>query len=431
MATRRTPGQGSLLVHKDRTGGETWYGKWSVDGRQVKRKIAPKRKQGTSDGLTRPQAEKRLRQMMEAHEPTVAADRRLNLKDAGELYVTHLEGLDRKSSTIDDYRMILRARLVPFFGDRSLARITPELIEQYVAAKRRAGRATNTIVKDLNLLHGVFKYGVRRKWVLSNPVEAVDRPKSGGASKDIRYLTNEEVDALRRAAPNDLLGPTDRVLYLAAAELGLRRGELVALRWRDVDWTAGVVRVRQSYTRGQFGTPKSRRSSRAVPMADRVAAELERHFQCSDWKGDDDLVFAHPATGNVYDPSKLCKRFKAALLRANVGQFREVVKPSGKVERRPLIRFHDLRHTFGTQIAAAGAPLRSLQEWMGHQNYATTEIYADYAPDPSQGRTWAQKAFGGPGGGTSGGTHLSEPESTERVADPLAEAESGGAHGIP
>ena len=102
-----------------------------------------------------------------------------------------------------------------------------------------------------------------------------------GADPDIRYLDRTEVEALLRAVPADVLGPTDAVLYLTAVMTGLRQGELAALRWRDVDWTAAPVRVRRNYTRGQWGTPKSRRSSRAVPMADRLAAELERHFQRS------------------------------------------------------------------------------------------------------------------------------------------------------
>ena len=118
-----------------------------------------------------------------------------------------------------------------------------------------------------------------------------------------------------RAVPDDLLGPTIGALYLTATMTGLRQGELVALRWQDVDWVAGVVRVRRSYTRGRFGTPKTRRSSRAVPMADRVAAELERHFQRSRYQADDDLVFGHPQTGHPYDASKSRKRFKEALSR--------------------------------------------------------------------------------------------------------------------
>jgi len=79
----------------------------------------------------------------------------------------------------------------------------------------------------------------------------------------------------------------------------------------------------------------------------------------------------------VLDPSKLRKRFLAAARRA---------------ELRP-IRFHDLRHTFGTRMAAAGAPLRAIQEWLGHSDYRTTSLYADYAPDLSRAAYWAARAF--------------------------------------
>ena len=166
-------------------------------------------------------------------------------------------------------------------------------------------------------------------------------------------------------------------MYLTAAMTGMRQGELLALRWRDVDWPMSRIRVRRNYVRGEFGTPKSKRSSRAVPLATRVAAELERLYQHSDRQGDDDLVFAHPATGKPIDRSKLLKRYKAALRRAEV---------------RP-VRFHDLRHTFGTLMAAQGVPMRTLQELMGHRDFATTEIYADYAPSAAQETAWVEDAF--------------------------------------
>lgn len=102
----------------------------------------------------------------------------------------------------------------------------------------------------------------------------------------------------------------------------------------------------------------------------RGGRELEGHFQRSRFRGDDDLVFDQPLPGSVLDPSKLRKRFIAAALLAGL--------------RR--VRFHDLRHTFGTRMAAAGAPLRAVQEWMGHSDYRTTSIYTDYAPDQTQRR---------------------------------------------
>ncbi len=79
-------------------------------------------------------------------------------------------------------------------------------------------------------------------------------------------------------------------------------------------------------------------------------------------------VFCHPDTGHVLDPSKMRKRFKDALAQAGVHE----------------ITFHELRHTFGTQMTAAGAPLRAIQEWMGHADAKTTEIYRHYARDPIQ-----------------------------------------------
>jgi integrase len=148
----------------------------------------------------------------------------------------------------------------------------------------------------------------------------VDKPAAGGGDPDIRFLDPAEVEALVRATPDDTLGPTEAVLYLAAAMTGLRQGELIALRWRDVDWLAGRIRVRQNYVRGEFGTPKSKRSSRSVPLVDRLGGELERHYQRSAYQHDDDLVFAHPL-----DRSKVLKRFKDCCDRAKV--------PAGPVPR--------------------------------------------------------------------------------------------------
>jgi hypothetical protein len=212
-----------------------------------------------------------------------------------------------------------------------------------------------------------------------NPVALVDRPRSPrSAHRRVRFLQPEEVEALIRAVPADHLGEVERPLYLTAAMTGLRQGELLGLRSVDVDWVASRVRVAESYTHGAFDSPKSHRG-RSVPMADRLAGELERHFQRSPWRDEDDLVLPHPLIGHVLDASKLRKRFVAAIARASVHE----------------ITFHELRHTFGTQMAAAGAPLRAIQEWMGHADASTTQIYAHYAPDATGGAAFAQKAFGG------------------------------------
>ena len=163
--------------------------------------------------------------------------------------------------------------------------------------------------------------------------------------------------ALVRAAGSE----QDAAIYLTAAFTGLRRGELLALRWRDVDFAGQAIRVRSSYAGGQLTTPKSGKV-RSVPMAPDVAAALAALGRRERWTGDDELVFVGEA-GSYLDGSALRRRYTAALARAGL--------------RR--LRFHDLRHTFGTRMIAK-ADIRRVQEWMGHADVQTTMKYLHYAP---------------------------------------------------
>ena len=396
---KRAYGSGSIVEESG-----CWYGKWRVGDRQVKRRLGPVRPVGSSEGLTRTQAEAALRRLI-GEVKIVTPEERTTFAQAAERYLHHLEHvMGRKTSTIQDYRIIINRHLAPHFQTTPIDKIKPADVEAYLLAKSRGGLAVKTITNHLNFAHGVFRFALKRGWASSNPVAATDRPRAIHRDPDIRFLDGEELEALLRAVPReDVLGLTDHALYTVAATTGLRQGELVALRWRDIDWTAGVVRVRRNYSRGEWGTPKSRRSSRAVPLADRVAAELERHFQRSAYRSDDSLVFCHPHTGNPYDASKLRERFYGAMAAAGM---------KGRCGRKGGITFHSLRHTFGTRMAAVGVPMRTLQEWMGHRDFTTTLVYADYAPDPSGGAAFAQRAFGQPAaeaGGRPGSTHPSTP----------------------
>jgi integrase len=273
-----------------------------------------------------------------------------------------------------------------------------------VAAKRREGMATKSILNYLGLLHSIFAFAQRRGLAHSNPVSLVDKPERPGTTADIRFLDDAELDALIAAVPTDARGPTERAIYLTAAMTGLRQGELLALRWQDIDWSAGRVRVRRSFVRGEFGTPKSRRSTRSVPLADEVAGELERHFQRSAYQDESDLVFCHPHTGGPLDRSRLLKRFKKA----------------GKLAGLEYVRFHDLRHTLGTRMAGAGVALRTLQEWMGHRDFKTTLIYADYQPSELEAEL-VRRAFSQRSNLRS---NLSESAITSADLNPHSKAES-------
>jgi integrase len=149
---------------------------------------------------------------------------------------------------------------------------------------------------------------------------------------------------------------------------GLRQGELLGLRWRDVDLSARKVRVVSPYVRGEFNDPNSEGSGRSVPLAARAADALAALRSRSAYCHDSDLVFCHPESGNPLDRSKLVRRFKHVIAHAEVR----------------AITFHELRHTFGTRMAAAGVPLRTIQHWMGHADSKTTQIYAHYQPSDAE-----------------------------------------------
>jgi integrase len=213
--------------------------------------------------------------------------------------------------------------------------------------------------KLLTELNGIFVRARRAYKLPVNPVADVEKPHTRSTTA-IEVFSPEEVWALVRAAESE----QDAAIFLTAAFTGLRRGELVALRWRDVAFTAKRVRVCGSFAGGRLTSPKSGKV-RSVPMAPDVASALARLATRGYWTGDD-LVFPG-VTGSYLDASALSRRYKAALERAALRQ----------------LRFHDLRHTFGTRMIAK-ADIRRVQEWMGHADVATTMKYLHYVERPDE-----------------------------------------------
>lgn len=372
---RRAYGSGSLIQDRG-----AWYGKWRIDGRQIKRRL------GSADDLTRKQAERELRRQMErvAVPSSVEA---ITFQRAAEHLMDHLTAMGRKRKTLTEYRSYLRTHLNPALGSMRVERITRADIERFQTMKLRDGYKPKSVRNFMGLLHGVLEFCVRHEWIERNPAKLVEKPKVPKVHGGLRFLTLAELDALTSGVSlEDHLGPLDRVLYRTAAQTGLRQGELRGLRWRDVDWLASKVRVMQNVSLDEISTPKTDNGFRAVPLAHKVAVELQRHYEVTPWQGDDDLVFANPISGKPYDRSKILKRFTRALDETGVKR----------------ITFHELRHTFGTTCAASGVPMRTLQEWMGHDDIKTTLIYAHYAPSEREAEM-IDRAFAA---STSLGTNL-------------------------
>jgi len=136
---KRSYGTGRLFVRCDSGGREVWYGTWWAGGVRVKRRIGLKRSTGRADGLTRVQAERELRRRIET-DALIAGTQRRTVAEAAEAYVEHLEFvMERKRTTIADYRGYLRRHLAPFFGERPLDRIDAPRVEAFLRVKRGSG----------------------------------------------------------------------------------------------------------------------------------------------------------------------------------------------------------------------------------------------------------------------------------------------------
>jgi integrase len=283
----------------------------------------------------------------------------------------YLPGRGLKLTTEEGYRQTLHKHLLPFFGAFELRELEqqPEHVDRYVSLKIRQGYAPKTVVNHLLCLQVMLKRALRWRLIERNPVTDCERPRVEQA--ELNVLNETEIARLwsaygeleTEAEPGEQVWwRLARTLAFVALGTALRRGELLALRWRDVQLLEGLLTVREAYVKGRFTTPKSRSSRRLLELGPRTRKLLAEHWREGVFQGDEELVFCHPLKGTPLDPSKLAHCYlRPALKRAGI------VKPF-----RP---FHDLRHTALTHEAAAGNPMAYVQLKAGHSQSAITERY--------------------------------------------------------
>jgi integrase len=352
---RPQPISGHVSQRKGKRGG-VWYAKYRLpDGRQVQKRIgrAWTEKTAPPEGyFTKASAKAYLDELLaQARQGTLPGMVRTGrtFRDAAEEWLDYCEKVrDCKASTLRDYRNMVRV-LDRQFGDRKIEAITPEEIELWISGYSGSNR---TRQKYLVCLGSIFKRAMKVHGLPRNPADMVECPRGRGAAK-IDVLRPEEVLALVRAAESE----QDAAIFHTAAFAGLRMGELLALRWRDVDFTRRTIHVRENWTQGETTTPKGG-TERAVPMAEEVAQRLARLGQRDHFTTEDDLVFCTPRGQHVGYKS-LKERYRAALRTATL---------------REDFRFHNLRHTFGSTVIRH-ADSREVMEWMGHADLTTTRRY--------------------------------------------------------
>ena len=305
----------------------------------------------------------------------------------------YLPGRNLKPSTVSDYGSIIRGHLVPHFGHLALAALEPADVDGYVAAQAAAGLSPKTIRNHLALLGVMLKVARRWRLTTADPLAEVEPPRV--EQPEMQVLTEAEIARLltayreleREAEPAEReWWALSRRLVEVALGTALRRGELLALRWRGVELLEGRLHVREALVRGRFGAPKSRNSRRMLELGPRTAATLQEQWQASRYRADECLVFCHPALGSPLDPSKLSRAYmRPALKRAAI--------------TKPFRPWHDLRHTALTHEAAAGNPQAYVQLKAGHSQGSITEryIHAAQVLFPGAAARGEERMFGGAG----------------------------------
>ncbi len=275
-----------------------------------------------------------------------AAEEWLSAARAG--VVRTRSGEPYKPSALRSYEHALVTKVLPALGRQRLSALERNAVQDVVDRLVAQGSAPSTVRNAILPLRAIYRRSVERSEVAVNPTEGLRLPAVRGGRD--RIARPEDAEALL-----DALSPEDRALWATALYAGLRRGELQALRWSDVDFERGVVRVERGWDRvvGPIA-PKSRTGRRRVP----ISATLRRHLQehrLGQGRGGDGLCFG-ALCERAFDPPTVSARARRAWEKAGLAP----------------IGLHECRHTYAAFMIAAGVNARALQTYLGHSSITVT-----------------------------------------------------------
>lgn len=370
MAKRRGKGEGSITYRKNRG----VYQGLVLLGYNPKTGL-PKRKYFY--GKTKKEVKEKIHKALgEIHSGTYIEPSRTSVK---EQFLTWLENKKPHVTynTYRNYKLMIEKHIIPFIGNKTLSKLTTQDIQELINEKMNdlnpQGKplSSRTIKYIYSTINTVLKKAAAERIISFNPAETVEIPKQ--KKREIKPLTFEEVKKFLNSNKDDPYYAG----FLLAIYSGVRLGELLGLRWEDIDFSSPKISVRQQVALEENGErirpPKTEESIRDIPIPDMVAEELRRHkteqarhkMSLGPNYQDYDLVFA-TYLGTPYSPTNYSKYFKRAQKRAGLEGF----------------RFHDLRHTFATLSLQAGIPAKTIQKWLGHTSVVVTlDTYSHLVPE--------------------------------------------------
>lgn len=276
-----------------------------------------------------------------------------------------------RPKTAHSYGQIVRLHLLPELGAIPLAELRPAHVQALLNTKAASGLAPRTVAYIRNVLRQALGHAERSELVGRNVARLAVPPRI--PRREVHPLTPDEARRFLTAIDVERL----RALYVVALALGLRQGEILGLRWRDVDLDARSLRVRAALQRVDgvlaLVEPKSATSRRTLPIpalvadalvAHRAQTESEGIAEIEALPGVTDLVF-RTTLGTPLDAISVTRRFQRILRRAGL----------------PHQRFHDLRHACASLLLAQGVPARVVMETLGHSQISLTlNTYSHVVP---------------------------------------------------
>lgn len=360
---RRGKGEGSITRLAD--------GRWQA--RIDLGFVGGKRKRKAFYAKTRREVVEKLKKALALQERgALVLDERQTVKQFLEHWLEHVAKPALRPRSYASYSQLLRLYILPELGRYPLAKLTPQHVQAFLNARVNSGLAPRTV----EYIHAVLRsaLGQAERWglVSRNVARLVAPPKV--ESPEAKPLLPDEAKRLLEAARGDRL----EALYVVALSLGLRQGEILGLRWEDVDFQHGQITIRYQlqHIGGRFllVEPKSPRSRRTVQAPSFVLESLKSHRKRQleerlklgrAWVGfERDLVFTTTVGTPLY-ARNLVRHFHRLLDKAGL----------------PRMPFHNLRHTAASLLLAQGLDLRVIQQVLGHSQIAlTANLYAHVHP---------------------------------------------------
>jgi integrase len=359
--------QGSIKKHQGKRG-TSWYAIVDLSPDP----LTGKRRQKRVSAPTKRECEEKVRQVLNQADSFFAADP--DKITVGEFVARWLESSEPRlrPATFRRYHDMLNRHAVPLIGHIKLAKLTPFDLQRLYADRLDAGLSTTTVHHLHVMLHGALKQAMRWGMVTRNVTEMVDAPRR--TFPDITTWSAEQVGRFFMASEETNLAALWRLALLT----GMRRGELLGLKWEDIDLERGSLAVRRTLSRGKGGTwemgqPKTASSRRSIALPQSCVAALRKHRVAQNkdrlrlgeiWE-DNDFVFTNRTGGPLHVNSMML-------------QFKKLTEAAGL----PKIRFHDLRHTSATLLLAKGVHPKIVQERLGHADISMTlNRYSHVTPD--------------------------------------------------